>query len=131
MKEELLDDGINIGEEEYLYLEELQHLSSILNKLVIVLSIYVGLDIIGMAKTLMTANYQISFLYTVFRVIIDGILVFFIHALWLQKQEQAAAHKKQFEENESNFLVRTYNTWYMLGLVFVVLILRTVLFLVL
>lgn len=128
MKEELLDDTIHIEEESYLYLEELKQFSAVLTKVVIVLCLIVGLDIFQITRSLLTAHYPVSFIQVFFNLLIDGILAFCTHAIWLQKKEQEEAPKKELKDNETAFLVRSYNIWYLVGLIFVVFIIRTLIF---
>ncbi|MGH1336960.1 MAG: hypothetical protein ACRBFS_12620 [Aureispira sp.] len=127
MREELLDDGISIEEEGYVYLQELQKYPPILQKLVLAIGGYVLLDILFMLGQFFLGSY-FFIIGTVFSLLIDGCLIFLMNALWQQKKEQEGAHKQNFEQNEAMFLEYTYKTWSLLGFVFLIIIFRTVFF---
>lgn len=131
MKEEILDDGIHAEGENYAYLKAIEHYNPILTKLTVALGAYLIIDALSLVrKVLLRGNtvFYYNAFSLIFQLIIDVLLIAFTYRIWQQKKRQEAAYKRDFATNEAQFLEDHYKRYYLLGLVFVAIITRTLLF---
>ena len=90
---------------------------------------YILVDIAFMLRLFFVENY-FTIISVFFNVLVNGVLIFLVKALWEQMKVQEEAHKRDFENNEALFLQHNYKTWYLLGFVVLIFISR-IIFLVL
>lgn len=126
MEEELLDDNNNLGEEEYLYLKELEQHTTILVPLAIIFLIYTLFDSFTVVKFYFSTENVVLIGYIVFRLLINAVIIFIAYHLWQQKEVQSTAHKRNYEQNEQLFLQHQYKIWYLIGLAILIHCSRTV-----
>jgi hypothetical protein len=131
MKEEILDDTINVEGEDYVYLQVIEHYNPILTKLAVALGVSLMLDILLLVKNVFlrsdSAFYYNGF-FMLFQLLIDLILLALAYRIWQQKKRQEQAHQQDFVTNEAHFLEAHYKSAYLLGFVFLAIIIRTLFF---
>ncbi|MFK7799622.1 MAG: hypothetical protein AB8E82_19370 [Aureispira sp.] len=134
MKEEILDDTINVHGEDYVYLEVLERYNPLLGKLAIAFGAYLAIDVLSLVKNIFLTRDS-AFYYSgfslIFQLLIDVLLIAFTYGIWQQKKTQEAAHKRDFANNETQFLKDHYKSSYLLGFVFLVVMIRTLFFVLL
>lgn len=131
MKEEILDDAINVHEEGYVYLKAIERYNPILTKLAVAFGAYLAIDVLSLVKNIFLtrdATFYYSGFSLIFQLLIDVLLLAFTYGIWQQKNRQEAAYKRDFATNETQFLKDHYKSSYLLGFVFLIVIIRTLFF---